>query len=360
MQKINRNDNDSGIIKLLKLIMRIFRIKSRIVAMPIDTNKHWFAMIYSSSPIIILVVCLRLFFEFANTALPFVVGLLLTEQKPIYLIAIIAILFLTPVEGVILENTYSIWTAKLFHSFRTHMHKFFLYVDPIYHSTRSSGQIISKMNRLTGSLQTFLDIIVYNLFSVIFSLVSMVIIFITIDSVLTIMVTVSLLITILISFVTALKIRKPSQKHIILQEDRFKASVIENIQQNFFLRGIFAAQTQHTKAERESYETSVIQGAVWVLFSLSFQIVWIIQSIFTIGIIWYLYYMVIQQSLDGVIAITIVTTYLKLSQNYLFGIGRIVRIFDSYNEINDTWMFMKGFGSQTIPIDKTEKQMFSQ
>jgi ABC-type multidrug transport system fused ATPase/permease subunit len=67
------------------------------------------------------------------------------------------------------------------YSIHYNAHQYFLTVDPIAHSTRSSGKIIAKISRVVDAYEDFMDILLINILQVVIGTVAIVVALVGID-----------------------------------------------------------------------------------------------------------------------------------------------------------------------------------
>jgi len=122
--------------------------------------------------------------------------------------------------------------------------KFFLTVDPLWHTTRESGKVISKVNRSTLAYEKILVVLLFRVVRLVagFIVASLTLLLTNLWLGLTASLFI-LAITVLVA-VLALANEKAFRKEIIRLEDDVAQVTVENLQQTTFIRSLFMTDRQ--------------------------------------------------------------------------------------------------------------------
>ena len=250
----------------------------------------------------------------------------------------------------IIEKMKNISIIKITNSVEFNANKFFLTVDPINHSTKSSGQIISKIHRGSGSLADISDILIFEMLSTATNLVVITITMFAFGWELGLVTLLFVIILTLFNVFAQIFRNKTFQPYKIKSQDKFKATSIETLLQAPFIRAIFASNEQNMKIRSSMVGFMVAAVNSWqagtIINNISRTIYTL--SLATIGAI------IIFQAKEGilspVLALSIILAYTNSTQSVLYIGDKVKRLTAGLANINDLFDFIRGFGKQTFPV----------
>lgn len=105
-------------------------------------------------------------------------------------------------------RSYVLAEAGIMGSVSNSAYKFFVKVDPIHHSTRESGKVISKINRAVGAYENTTDILTFNILRFIIQISVILVSFIYYDFTVGIIAAGSLIIMLVVSTISQIFIAK--------------------------------------------------------------------------------------------------------------------------------------------------------
>jgi ABC-type multidrug transport system fused ATPase/permease subunit len=229
-------------------------------------------------------------------------------------------------------------------------YRYFLTVDPIFHTTKSSGQIISKIGR--GS-NDFIDLMLSILGSIIPVVTGFVTIIITLAKYNLELGVVSLVAFISISIVNGvmgIAGAKSFKKQVIKVQDKVSSVVVENLQQNALIRSTFATTEQDQKNKQLSLDTMVVRATMWLGFGVSITVTRLLYVLASFILAVLIIKFIDQGVLKPEVGLTLLVTFVNGS-NQILMLGRTLRdLTDKYLSITDLFDFIRSFGKQTYPV----------
>ena len=337
-------------------IRKVYNIDGQIKLLPVDFNMRWYnlyflqkwhtiiglsmwslALVWDSlGPICIAISIQRQSFE--------LLGLTILAYLVRFTVSYVALILM-----VIVEKNVNL-------SVQFQATKFFLTVDPIHHTTRSSGQVISKISRGADSFVTLNSMMIFSIPAVIIStLVSFIVAF-NIDRLTGVVVLVMNILFGWIAVVMVSKNNKNINPVVIAKEDTQKALQVESLQQIQLIRSAFATTEQEAKTKKQGIETGIATavkniGMVSVFTPLFYLLV------LGTGVISFLLLNQVKiGGLEAIIAISIVVTYNDSLTKIMNFSNQAERIVTSISNIEDLFTFIRGFGKQTYPVLESDKK----
>lgn len=228
--------------------------------------------------------------------------------------------------------------------------KFFLTVDPILHSTRSSGQAISKVARGSESTTQFTTIFIFSVLPVIVSSIVSIIIIFSISIVIGLTAIVLNVLFVTVSVLSYYYNNKTLNPIIIEQEDEQKSQQVQTLQQIQIIRSSFATIEQKNTIFKLAKSVGQVQ-AIKTFSVVSIATVMLFILSLGMGVIAFLLlFQVKSGNLQPVLAVAIVVGYLD-SLNKIIGLtNQVEKIVTSISNIKDLFSFINGFGKQSYPV----------
>ena len=231
--------------------------------------------------------------------------------------------------------------------FRISVQEFLLTTDPINYSTKSSGEILAKIERTINAIRTFLSSIFPTILSLFTSLLVAVGIVSQIDWRIGILVGVFFVGLCWLNIKFAFFSNKIFTPVINKYDEQEKQFMIENITQNHYIRSTFATQEQ-IQGTNASIINFTVNNATkdrsWQ-WGMSLLEIIVIMGVFTIVGFSFVNYSSQSYLLVGVFT----ALYSFYSKFYEIG-GLADNFFKSIHNQQEFWQFMRTFGKQTFPV----------
>lgn len=333
----------------------LFRFDKKVNVLPVDFNKPWWKIIVDQKlPYLIVLFVMTIRVALSSLA-PVIFTLIFTSGKLEYLFTYTGILltFILFSNGTMYY--YLILVSQCMYSISYNAHRYFLTVDPIFHTTRSSGKIIAKIDRATNSFEELLDIMTFEILDVIVKFITTIIILFSFNTHLGLIAATSFIIVSAISILGKLFITEGFEKYRIKDDDAVKAANLENLQSIQLIRSSFATIEQNTKLQNKHKNIMTTLSTLWIgHVSLNFlSRVILITSYVILGIA------VLNLLNNGTISIALglalTLTYINSGEQSIWIGNKISRLIQHKTRINDLFEFIRGFGKQTYPVlSKTE------
>lgn len=316
----------------------------------VDFNQSWWIILWKQKLAFSVVFILEVITNTFNTVIPIAVGFSIANGNyNLFYGIIIARLCLTLViqyfygyNSVLqLQSVYSVYTSGL---------KFFLTVDPLFHSTRSSGTIISKLDRGSEAYENFLDIVTFEFLPTIIAIITVTITLFSFDWKFGLTGLVFILLVSIFNVYGSLFNNRAFVPEKLEREDLLKAKSIENLQQTNFIRSIFGTQSQLNKFKQVAINYISYEGTNWqaggAIFSLSLSLYYL--SILILSSL--VFGSISSGQTSPIIGTSLVATYLLGTGTVLYFGDRIRRLNQALSYIKDLFEFIQGYGKQTYPV----------
>ena len=243
-----------------------------------------------------------------------------------------------------------VFQLQTIHSIEYSANQGLLEVDPIFHTTKSSGEILSKVQRGSDSYEDVMDILTFELFPLLVRFTTLILTFLAFDWRLSLVSLVFLALIAVINIygnIFSTKTFRPRANKI---QDKLKAVTVENLQQANFIRSIFATPEQMQKMKITSKKNMVAEGNAWRsdTYISTFVRVIYLMSMFTIGLL--TFSLLNSGSIDLASALAIMLAYLLNTNNILYLGNKVKRLTRSLIDITDLFTLMNTFGEKSYPV----------
>lgn len=329
-----------------KLVQKWFRFDRAIKIVEIDFSGHWITLILARPWFLVANLLNSIISTTTNILLPVGIAWAVGTSEFSIITWVIA--------GVILAKFIS-YTLFYYHpallngmtsSLQIRAYSQLLLVDPLYHTYRSSGQIISKINRGAKALHSLLDILIFDFISIIAAIIAVSITIFSFDATMGIASLILLVGTSLLNF-GLFRLRSKLIKPIrIRTTDKATAVNVESMHQATYIRSVFSTSQHIQRIHSANFAMAEANSIGW---RLAGSIIQPNQILLTLGgglLVWSL----MQSGLQTELIIGIAISYFSLSSK-MFDIGRTIdQFFVATEDLDDLFKFISNFGSQTFPV----------
>lgn len=336
-------------------IYKYFNLEKDIKLLPVDFNKPWYQILLDQKWNLGLQIILEFVQSVFSSLTPVILGFALFNSKIEYLYYFAIVYIILEIFNRVVIRYFSILIMQSKNSVAFSAYQYFLSVDPIYHTTKSSGQIISKIQKTTSDLEMLISAIVEVLLPTIIGFATVVITIATFDYRLGIVGTISfILITAVnggLNFINAEIFKKKN----IAAEDKAKADSVETLQQNALIRASFASNEQLQKVRKSTLKSMIIESVSRQTFGVTRTLTRIIYAISTLLIGLIIYNLTSTNEINAGIGISLLLAYFNGSSQIL-RLGDLIRnIIQIISRQEDLFDFIRQFGVQTYPVLEGDK-----
>jgi ABC-type multidrug transport system fused ATPase/permease subunit len=329
---------------------KLYNYKNRIKMRPVDFTKPWWAIVWQQKAIILMLILTFGLVNFYDSIMLVWIAQALESQDLKQLIWIIGgrIVLIFVVAFVLNFNPIlqMVSIQSVFYS----ANKLLLETDPIFHTTKSSGIIISKANKGSAAYEDVLDIITFEILPLFISVITTVFILFSYNG------RIGLVSALMVIIFTSISLFWTSFNNRVFKpicieaEDKLSEIAVESMQQTTYIRSTFATKEQLNQINSSIGDYTTKEATRWqasgfgylVLRALFFGSILVISSMILIEIQ--------LKSISVTTGLALVTTYF-ISLSNIRNIGeQIKRLTASHSRITDLFEFMRTFGKQTFPV----------
>ncbi len=325
-----------------------FKHKAHIL--PINFEQPWWHVIWVQKKYFFSILLAETLDNAFYTLIPLFVGFLVATQKLYFFFIFMAFW------GIAICIEYgalylsAILQRQSIHSLLYYAHRFFLTVDPIYHTTRSSGKIIGKIERGVNEYEDLLDIVSFDLLPTFIGILTVVLSFFHFDTWLGILALAMILLIGSVNIFLQLLSTRAFEPEVINASDRLNSINIENLAQIQFIRSCFASNEIEANLKNTNIHMMDVAGTSWIAFSALTFITRLLYlfSILVLGS--YLIVLIKSNAISIVMGTALLMTYINGSYEIMRLGKKIKKILKSTTRIRDLFNFIRSFGKQTYPV----------
>lgn len=336
--------------KWYPIFEKLFGFEKRVKILPVDFAKPWWQIIWDQKFKLVLSIFLSVL-DFAFYGLvPIIAGYIITSGNYTFIVYFVIAGILVNLLGPLQFYIYCLLEIQSMYSVSVQANKFFLTVDPLAHSTRSSGQIISKVGRGSDSFENILDIFNYELLWIFTGVFTTIIAMTSFDSNIGLIALFAIILVGILSVASRFWLTPITTREYIKKEDAFKAVGVETLAQVAHIRSSFASNEQKDVLEEKTTKLMITGMTTWfsgVLLNMVIRSIYF-STVLLIG--WLLLESVRQNQIPLAIAIGLFISYVNGS-SLINRLGRTVERFtDRVAKADDLFTFIRSFGKQTYPV----------
>ncbi|MFA5074988.1 MAG: ABC transporter ATP-binding protein [Candidatus Babeliales bacterium] len=328
----------------------IENINKNLNLLPIDFKNHWFKVFIKLKKLLLIGIFGEIINSTFNTLGILFIGWALSSKKLIYLLFIFILWAIIYIFSLFTRTKIVISQIQFIHSVNFRAHQALLQVDPIFHTKKSTGTILSKIKRGSKAFEDLMDSFFYDILPLIISLITIIISLslynITMGSITTLL----LISIITLNLIFSKKIVAPLEKKFIKTEDKLRAVSLEAINQINLIRTSFATANIDNILKINNINTMRIENKSYFFYFFIYTLVKFLYLISLGFLSFYVFFLIKNNTLSTAIGISLVVMYMK-SAYEVTKIERPVRhITQSLTRINDLFLYIKNFGEQTYPV----------
>jgi len=340
--------------KYHNLVSNTEHFDKRMKILKVDFTQPWWDIITQQKGLAFLITSLQFVNSIFDALFPILIAWSITSAS-VFSFVLIALTRLGLTIAFNLVWGYNaIFQLQTIHSVEYAANKYFLEVDPIFHTTKSSGEILSKVQRGSDSYEDVMDIITFELFPMAIGFVTTVLAMFVFDWRLGFTSMFFIVLITLINIFGNIFSTKTFEPKSNKARDKLKAVIVENLQQAHFIRSLFATPEQLEKMKKLGIKNMVATANSWRGSNNIGSIVRMIyiSSIIFIGLI------VLNQlnsgALNSATALAIVLTYTNSTQGVLYIGDKVKRFSKSLVSITDLFQLINTFGKKSYPVLEEE------
>jgi ABC-type multidrug transport system fused ATPase/permease subunit len=321
----------------------------KIKILPVDFKKSWWLVVLEQKFSFAYVFFVQIVVDVFYTLLP--IGIIYfvskVDYKSIFLL-LGGYLFIIFLEFTLwFVNT--IFMNQLVHSIRYRANLYFLTVDPIHHFTRSSGEILSKIDRDSSAFEIFLNYILYSFIPIISQTLTIVITLSIFDF--RIGLAVFVFLVGLMSFSGFLTVQQSTvfEPKMIKYSDDYKSFTVQNLNQIQLIRSSFATHEISKKMNNKTNDFIKFNIVSWSSYTVIYLVMMSI-SILCILSATLLGINAVQNGANAAVIGGLIISFYNATRG-IDEFGRKIQAFsESYIHIQDLFSFIRGFGNKTYPV----------
>jgi ABC-type multidrug transport system fused ATPase/permease subunit len=341
--------------KYYNFVAGLFAFDKVLKIIPVDFNDKWWRPLWDQK--------LRFFADLLSEVVQAVFGSLTPlilgyaiYNKNYNIILLFGGLYLgIEILNRILLRIRAIYIMQAENSINYAAYNFFLTVDPIFHTTKSSGKIISKIERASRSFGDMINMFLGDAVYIVISFLTIIATLTSFNLKLGLISAVTFVVLALINGFLSFLNSTSLIKRTIKAQDKKTAISVENLQQNALIRSSFATTEQDRNTKKLILKLMVERSISWFGSGIAITINRILFLIATLVLSFTILDLINQNQMPAVTGVALLVTFLNASGSVL-RVGSIIRgMTEKYSEIIDLYDFIKGFGKQSFPVLEDDK-----
>ena len=336
-------------LKVYNFLEKLFGMVGKIKIHPVDFNLPWYS-IYKKYWVRLGV---SLMVEIINwtffTTLPLMIIYIIKNQNLNWAIILSLVFISLSIIQQIHIKFYTQTVASIIRSVSNSAYIFFIKVDPVHHTTRESGKVISKIDRAVIAYENNTDNLVFSIIPYLVQIIVILVSFINYDFIAGIVAGSSLVFLLIISTVGQIFIAKSVIPKDNDQGDIQSQVEVESLQQVALIRSSFATPEHIQKLKKTNIRTGEVQATVWTSFTFTGFFPRIIFGISFLCVILLIFNLINNSSLDVLTAIALMTMYVSTYE--IINAGRYIQwTVSNIERIKNLYTYIQEYGDSSYPV----------
>ncbi len=324
----------------------------------IDFDKPWWVLATQRWLIWILIVSGRIVSTIMSTLLPVLIAKILVWQETSYFGWLLLIWAITEVWYFLSSCLFSTEQARIGYGVRYSANKFFLTVDPIYHTMRTSGRLFSKINRGAHAYEDILTTFVYELVYTITSVVTVITSLFILNTTAGLIALAFLLGLTIFNIGDVLLNAYVFERRLIEAEDEMRNIGQESLARIELVRSSFSTNELDNLLNVKSVLAAAIGGTQWIFFAFTTLVTRLGYAIGVLVLGFYVLSLVKSGAITLVEGVSFLGTYVAGSFRIMRIGERVQKMVQNIIRVDDLYTFIRGYGQQTFPVLKEDGPEF--
>jgi len=316
----------------------------------VDFNKPWWHILIKQKGLILILVLVSGVSTGFTTLVTLFLAIVIQSGNYIYFLYLFLGRIFIGFLNLIINYRYRILIVQTSGSLQYWATNFFLTVDPVAHSTRSSGTVISKVGRLKTASESFIELTIFTGFEYFITIASTFVAIFIVNWQLGLINVIGFILSASTVSLGQTVRNRLFHKVIVKAEDQKSATQIENLHQISYIRATFATTIQDIKAREAIFKPlnlSSINRRVSAYISFSGYVIYLC---FFLIFGWILFQMINKSEISPILALSIASLYLGLVGNIRRLGNDIQRIIETSSDLVDTFKFIREYGVRSYPV----------
>lgn len=331
-----------------QLFYRLFNIKNYQSLFPIDFDKEWWRFFASQKLRLVLVITPQILKKALDTLTAFLLGIILVNQRVDWLFYFVGVWFLVILLVYISDFNFALVQVST-QSVQYYAHQFLLKIDPIFHATRSTGQILAKIERAQTAYRELLDITIHDLLLTGTGMFTVVFTFWRYNPALALLTCGLLFLLAFFAIASSIFNNTVFITRHLQAEDAVRSTGVENLSQVTLIRSTFAGDEAMHKLYQCTQKSVRIERASWGSFYLLNVIMRFIYFSIFLLLALYLFCLISKGVITSLTGTTLLITFFRGTYDITKIGRRVYWCINATSRINDLFSFLRTFGHQTFP-----------
>ena len=314
-------------------------------------GRRWYRTFYPALPNILTTFVVESLIWIFITLGPVLIAETITNNNFAFFVLFAVAFGVTWLGGLVNIYWYCRSMARLMSGIELAAVNKFIRADPLHHSTRSTGTIISKIENAVQATEDIPDIIAFNVVPIVASPVVLVALFFRTYSPLGWLVAVVLTTIIVWGIVSQLYLVKAVIPTNIEAKDQVKAAGVESLQQFFLIRSALQALRQIDLLRERTGTLARTRATTWTSFVFNIGLIRGVYTLLSIGVTYELMQLRVQEQVSLPLALGLAYALFNAYPVIVNAGRQFEKLLQNIAKLQDLYDYAADFGTQSIPLE---------
>ncbi len=321
---------------------------------PIDFNKPWWQIIFQQKKLIAIIIGSMTIVNIFYSLSPFIIEHVLTSTTISAYIGALCLFIGSECIYMLVRRFNPQFQLRCIHSIFYSAHYYLLAIDPLYHTHRSSGTILSKIDRAARGFEDLLDQITFEFIPLTTGLITTLVILSRYSLPMTAVIGAMFISIVTVGYYFARYSCQRWEQDFIDTDDSFKATAVENLAQVQLVRATFASDFMSNKLKKATHTNMLCEGRLWYAYSNIFSLFNALYIISLFSVLGFLIHKINSHTMSTTFAISLVLAYIQSTKALITIIKPLRRYMRGWSAVKDLFAFIPQCGNQNFPINDTK------
>ncbi len=342
--------------KYRELVIDFYDFENKVRLFDVDFTKKWWLYLFKRPAHLFYYVISRIIQVSFFTLTPIFIGYLVVNFSQINLMVYVLFSIFIRINIRLSNYVYKLMIEDLRGSVQSSAYKYFLSTDPVNHSTKSTGQIVSKLNAIGRPFLNLIRDFFKGIFEPTISYLAVSIALFNLD------ITIGLFslgfFLFIVSLSCYLKLFNVSvfYPELIKKRDKWQKVNIENLRDINHIRTTFATSERY-KLQIKALKKGIAMYSTYdSINDLKKMILRFIETGFFVLILYLVVNLIQNGKINPVIATSMILSFYNVINNLETINNSLSSVIDMNADVEDSFKFINNFGKQSYPVlDEKEK-----
>jgi ABC-type multidrug transport system fused ATPase/permease subunit len=323
-------------------------IKNRLRLLDVDFSAPWWNIIVSQKRYLIPAAAGEALYSVYRPFMIQFFGIIFSSGRLDYFIYLFIAWIAIYIISLGARICYSMLVLQSVYSVHFNAHRRFLQIDSLYHSSRSKGTILGKIDRSTRAYEDLMEVFCLNVVQMTAGVGASLFLLYYHNFWLGAGATILLSLILVVNIFALKYFIIPYEKQFIKADDKVKSVCVENLVQINLIQTCFVDDQMTDKVKKQDYEAMYKESELSLLYNLSYFCIRFLYLASVALVAWYVFSSIHGGLVNGISGIALLLSYLRGTNEFIRIEKPLKYAIKSITKIKDLFSFVMSFDKKNL------------